>query len=67
MKNTKFEYGDIVNFKINGAIKTGRVYIIDANGTFENPGVASYDIMVDDENTLYKHIEECKLKAHLDQ
>lgn len=35
---------------------TGKIRIIDAYGTFEDPSDVSYDILVD--NCLYKHINE---------
>ena len=46
---------------------TGKVYIIDKYGTFEQHEEVSYDIMVDEvpwaNNTpaLFKHIEESRL------
>ena len=62
-----FNYGDIVSFDITHEDKTvtltGEVCVIDANGTFERPGVPSYDILVqnsphfDGQPCLYKHIE----------
>lgn len=36
--------------------KYGSVYIVDRHGTFECPGKVSYDVMCNDENTLYKHL-----------
>lgn len=59
--NPKYKYGDIVSFKCNNKKHTGEVYIIDAHGTFERPDVVSYDILVKDENILYKHIGEDEL------
>lgn len=52
----KYTYNDIVTFKLEDKEFTGSVYIVDPNGTFENPGKPSYDIMVDD--VLWKHIPE---------
>lgn len=36
--------------------KYGSVYIVDGHGTFECPWKVSYDVMCNDENTLYKHL-----------
>lgn len=36
--------------------KYGSVYTVDRHGTFECPGKVSYDVMCNDENTLYKHL-----------
>ena len=30
--------------------------IVDAHGTFDNPGIPSYDILVEEENMLFKHV-----------
>ena len=57
----KFKYGDRVAFPLGDTIKEGIVYIIDKYGTFDNPNDVSYDIMVENENTLYKHITESKV------
>lgn len=61
----KYNYNDIVSFKIKDEddverTLTGKVYIIDRYGTFEQHEEVSYDIMVDDYNNgnpcLIKHI-----------
>ena len=54
----KYDYGDKVSFVSNGREIEGVVYIIDAYGNFSNDKDVSYDILVEDENTLYKHIME---------
>jgi hypothetical protein len=52
-----YNYGDKVNFSIeDGKVLQGEIYIIDKHGTFEKPGIPSYDIMTDD--CLYKHVTE---------
>ena len=60
--NPKYKLGDIVRFNIicdgNKLQKEGYIYIIDPNGTFFDDSDVSYDIMVEDENCLYKHINE---------
>ena len=55
----KYTYGDVVLFHGRNNMPTeGVVEIVDANGTFERPGVPSYDIFVKAENMLYKHIPQ---------
>lgn len=54
----KFNYGDVVKFKLGDDIKEGIVYIIDKYGTFEDDSDVSYDIFVKSENCLYKHVTE---------
>lgn len=56
--NPKYQYGNLVKFELNGEIKEGTVYIIDKYGTFEDDSDVSYDILVGNENCLYKHINE---------
>ena len=58
----KFKRGDIVEFEARGEIKRGRVYIVDAFGTFEQMEEPSYDIMVEEENCLYKHFPESNVR-----
>ena len=56
--NPKYTYGQSVKFKLGNTAKEGIVYIIDPCGTFEDPSDVSYDILVENENCLYKHIRE---------
>lgn len=63
----KFEYGQKVRFTItdqngNSIEKIGTIEIIDRYGTFFDTSDVSYDILVEDENCLYKHITERKLQ-----
>lgn len=78
MSKPKYTYGDIVKFQFGQYTdekivytKEGIVAIVDANGTWLNPGKPSYDILVKndilfkgenttvkDEKILYKHIAE---------
>lgn len=51
-----YKVGDEVVFTLNGIKREGIVFIVDANGTFERPGIPSYDIWVESENMLYKHV-----------
>ena len=54
----KYTYKDIVRFSFKDKIKEGKISIIDAYGTFEQNEEPSYDIYVEEENCLYKHICE---------
>lgn len=64
----KYKLNDPVKFTLDGKQHLGNVYIIDANGTFDNPGVPSYDILAKEclyisqinpeGRILYKHIPE---------
>lgn len=67
----KYNYNDIVSFSVIDEwgfeeVLTGKVYIIDRNGTFGQHEEVSYDIMVDNYNKdgascLFKHIVESRL------
>lgn len=54
----KYNHNDVVAFEFNGETKIGTIAIIDAYGTIEQNTEVSYDIFVEDENCLYKHIVE---------
>ncbi|MGN0282869.1 MAG: hypothetical protein ACI4B3_11335 [Prevotella sp.] len=56
----KYKVGDNVSFTINNETRNGFIYIVDAYGAFGFDDV-SYDILVETENCLYKHIEETKV------
>lgn len=62
--NPKYKYGEEVLLDIDGRSLKGRIYIVDAYGTFFDNSDVSYDIMVEKSphfnNTrcLYKHINE---------
>ncbi len=62
----KYKLNDIVTFEYLREILTGKIYIVDAYGTFEQNEEPSYDIMVDDESswTLYKHVRESWIVEH---
>lgn len=61
MKTPKYKHEQTVKFKFQDEIKEGYVYIVDEHGTFFQKGEPSYDIMVDSENCLYKHIRESSI------
>ena len=52
-----FKVGDLVTFQCGDTLREGVVLIVDAHGTFESPNIPSYDIMVENENMLYKHVK----------
>ena len=66
----KYKRGDMVCFGDASADKdelfVGRVCIIDAYGTFENPNEVSYDIMIDldGQEVLWKHIPESVVQGY---
>lgn len=58
MEKVLYKIGDAVTFEYYGKTKSGNVFIVDAHGTFERPGVISYDILSEEEDTLYKHVPQ---------
>lgn len=54
----KYKKGQMVKFSLMNETKEGSIYIIDEYGTFEDASDVSYDIFVEPENCLYKHIRE---------
>ena len=52
-----FKVGELVTFQWDNTLKDGIVLVVDAYGTFESPNIPSYDIMVENENMLYKHVK----------
>lgn len=54
----KYKYQDEVQFKIGNKVKTGKVYIIDKYGTFEDDSDVSYDIMVDNDEHIATRIDK---------
>jgi len=55
----KYKENDLVRFEFGKDVyKIGTIYIVDKFGTFEDDSDVSYDIMVESENCLYKHIRE---------
>lgn len=51
-----YNAGDFVTFLCKGILKEGFIVIVDVFGTFECPNIPSYDIMVESDNILYKHV-----------
>lgn len=61
----KFKVGDEVCFEFQGKTKVGVVFVVDAYGTLYDDSDVSYDIMVEEENTLYKHFTEKLVKPYI--
>lgn len=57
----KYDVNDSVSFTMNDETKTGYIAIVDKYGTFEQSEEPSYDVYVDAENVLYKHIRQSSL------
>lgn len=57
----QYNYDDIVRFNCMDEVKTGWICVVDAYGTFEQNEEPSYDVYVEDEKCLYKHIIESRI------
>ena len=58
----KYSHSDTVEFTWGeDCIKTGQIHVVDAYGTFEQSAEPSYDVLVEDDNCLYKHICESNI------
>ena len=57
----KYHYGETVKFLSGDDLKTGEIEIIDPYGTFYQSDEPSYDVMIKEENCLYKHIRESNI------
>jgi hypothetical protein len=54
----KFGEGEVVTFIAGAKVKTGEILIVDSWGSFYDDTDVNYDIMVEKDNMLYKHINE---------
>ena len=54
----KFKLGDKVKFTLEDKEHYGFIYIVDKYGVFEDNTEVHYDVMVEEENCLYKHLRE---------
>lgn len=54
----KYKGWDVVQFEWKGAVKTGCICTVDAYGTFEQDLEPSYDVFVQEENCVFKHVSE---------
>lgn len=62
IKYPKFKKGDTVKFNWKDGTKIGKVYIVDRYGTFGQDKEISYDIMVEEDDCLYKHVPESEIE-----
>lgn len=59
----KYKENDKVEFAIyENEARIGVIYVVDKYGTFPDKSDVSYDIYVEEENMLYKHINEKYVK-----
>ena len=58
----KYDYGDVVTFDFRGYVKTGVICVVDPYGTWEDDSDVSYDVWVELEDCIYKHIREDRLR-----
>lgn len=63
----KYKVDDKVEFTIYDETRVGVIYVVDKYGTFFDKSDVSYDIYVEEENMLYKHINEKYVKRKIKQ
>jgi hypothetical protein len=62
----KYKAFDKVEFEfIENEVHIGVIWIVDKYGTFFDKSDVSYDIYVEEENVLYKHINEKCVKRKI--
>ena len=62
----KYKGNDKVEFEFaENDVHKGVVWTVDKYGTFFDKSDVSYDIFVEEENTLYKHINEKYVKRKI--
>lgn len=62
----KYKENDKVEFEFSECeVHKGTVWTVDKYGTFFDKSDVSYDIFVEEENTLYKHINEKYVKRKI--
>ena len=52
-----FMVGDMVTFQWDDTLNDDMILGVVAYGSVESPNIPSYDIMVENENMLYKHVK----------
>lgn len=57
-----FRLNDLVEFIFGEKNLVGTIAVVDAYGTFFQSEEPSYDIFVQEENMLYKHVQESLVK-----
>ena len=60
--NPKFKRGDVVTFTIGEKEITGKVFVVDVFGIWLDRSDVHYDIMVEEQNMLYKHVKEKQVR-----
>ena len=58
----KFKEGQTVVFTVEDKEKTGKVFVVDKYGIWMDRSDVYYDIKVENENMLYKHVGEKSLR-----
>lgn len=62
----KYKENDKVEFSLSeNEVHKGVIWIVDELGTFFDKSDVSYDIFVEEENMLYKHINEKYVKRKI--
>ena len=62
----KYKEDDKVEFEIyENEVRKGVIYVVDKYGTYFDKSDVSYDIYVEEENMLYKHINEKYVKRKI--
>ena len=62
----KYKENDKVEFEfIENEVHIGVIWIVDRYGTFFDKSDVSYDIYVEEENMIYKHINEKYVKRKI--
>ena len=62
----KYKESSKVEFTIHeNETRIGVIYVVDKYGTFFDKSDVSYDIYVEEENMLYKHINEKYVKREI--
>lgn len=62
----RYSYKDVVEFNSGeDCTKVRQIHVIDAYGTFEQSSEPSLDVLVEDDNCLYKHICESDIAKKL--
>lgn len=54
----RYHRDEMVRIKWDDAEKVGKVFVVDAFGTIDQNEEPSYDILVEEDNCLYKHVCE---------
>ena len=63
---SKYRNGQRVVFNIGDESKKGEILHIDTFGTFEQNEEPSYEILVDEEDAIYKHVQQSQIRFVLD-